>query len=311
MNRTESNRKRAAAYCRVSTSSDLQDGSFDTQCAYYRRRIGEDPEMELVDVYGDHGKSGRSMSGRPELQRLLRDCGKGRVDLILTKSMSRFARNLAECVETIRQLQTMGIPIYFEKEGLKTGDPNSELFLCILATVAQEESHSISMHVSWSRREMALAGRPVAPVAYGYRGGRENGHLWRVEESEARRVRRAFELANQGVCYREIRETLQAMETEEKTQKIWSQYNLGYMLHNSNYTGDYLVHKTCEIETAEGRKRIKNRGQAVQILIEGHHTPLVSRAVFERVQELMAAGLLNSSKRHFTQRELKLLEAVV
>ena len=135
-------KKRTAAYCRVSTTSDTQDGSFEVQCEYYEKRIKEDPGMELVGVYGDHGKSGRSMRGRKELNRLIKDCEAGKIELVLTKSISRFARNMLECVETIRHLSELGVVVRFEKEGLDTETMGGELKLGILETIEQEEGNS-------------------------------------------------------------------------------------------------------------------------------------------------------------------------
>lgn len=288
--------RRAAAYCRVSTTADLQDGSFETQCRYYREKIKRAPDMELVNVYGDHGKSGRDMTKRTALRQMLQDCQDGKIDLILTKSISRFSRNLAECISTIRHLQQLQIPIIFEREALNTGDERNELYLCILAAIAQEESRHISSRIAWSRRERALAGVPYGAVSYGFQGGKAENHIWKVKEAEARRVRLAFEMAARGECYMEIRAALQKMENEEGTGKVWSQYNLGYLLHNVYYTGDYIVNKTCEIETERGRRKIKNKGQREQFYIEGHHEALVSKETFGQVQRLMEAGLLNSRK---------------
>ena len=149
----EEKKLRTAAYCRVSTQSDTQDGSFEVQCEYYEKLIKRDPNMEFVGVYGDHGKSGRSMRGRKELNRLIKDCEIGSVDLVLTKSISRFARNLQECVETIRHLKELGVIVRFEKENLDTETMGGELILSILATIAQEESNSISQNTVWSRRK--------------------------------------------------------------------------------------------------------------------------------------------------------------
>lgn len=308
----EKNKKiRVAAYCRVSTASDMQDGSFETQCDYFRNWVLSKPNTVLVDVYGDHGKSGRNMAKRPAFQRMMQDCKDGKVDMIITKSVSRFARNIAECVHTIRDLQSLGISVLFEKEALHTGDERNELFLCILATVAQEESNSISNHIAWSRRERAMAGEPYGVVAYGYRGGKARRHVWRVDEQEARRVRLAFDMANHGECYMDIRAALQEMEDAEGTGKVWSQYNLGYLLRNEYYTGDYIVNKTCEIETATGKKKVWNMGQREQFYIEEHHEPLVSRDVFDRVEKLMQSGLLNSKKHCYRKEESELLKQAV
>jgi DNA invertase Pin-like site-specific DNA recombinase len=143
----EKRKLRAAAYCRVSTGTDLQDGSFETQCSYYQRRIQENPALVCAGIYGNQGKSGRSIRSRPALQQLLKDCEEVRIDLILTKSVSRFARNLQECVEMTRRLSDLGVTVRFEREGLDTGSMDGELMLGILAAIAQEESASISSNI--------------------------------------------------------------------------------------------------------------------------------------------------------------------
>ena len=121
--------KRAAAYCRVSTNRDMQDGSFEMQCAHYKKRIEDDPTLTLAGIYGDHGKSGRSVKGRKELNRLLKDCEDGKVDIIYTKSISRFARNTLDCIHYVRLLKSWGIPVIFEKECIDTSNMNSEMIL--------------------------------------------------------------------------------------------------------------------------------------------------------------------------------------
>ena len=142
--RTQKNRKvRVAAYCRVSTLMEMQDSSYETQRDYYVQLISANPAYELVGIYGDHGASGRSMVKRPQFRRMLQDCEEGKIDMILTKSISRFARNLPDCIRTIRRLQELKIPVLFEKESINTLDVKSELLLNVLATVAEEESVSI------------------------------------------------------------------------------------------------------------------------------------------------------------------------
>ena len=182
---------RAATYCRVSTGTDLQDGSFETQCSYYQRRIEEDPALVCAGIYGDQGKSGRSIRSRPALQQLLNDCEEGRIDLILTKSVSRFARNLQECVEMTRRLSDLGVTVRFEREGLDTGSMDGELMLGILTAIAQEESTSISSNIQWSRKKHLEKSQPWEKARYGYISvGKE--HIWQVVPREATIVHRAF-----------------------------------------------------------------------------------------------------------------------
>ena len=176
-------RLRGAAYCRVSTELEEQEGSFETQVRHYREKIGQSPDMELVGIYGDRGKSGLKASCRPELQRLLRDCRAGKIDLILTKSISRFARSMADCVELIRRLREWKVTIFFEKEGLRTDDRKSDLVISILAAMAQEESHSISQNMIRSYEQHVSEGRPCGRIAYGY--ARTEDGMWQVNTAQA------------------------------------------------------------------------------------------------------------------------------
>lgn len=299
--------KRVAVYCRVSTADELQEGSFELQKNYYRKRIEADPVLTLAGIYGDQGRSGCSIEARPEFRRLLKDCEEGKIDLILTKSISRFARSLADCISAIRRLQELGIPVIFERENLNTMEMTGELFLCILAALAQEESNSIARNIKWSRKKWNEMGKPYGQVSYGYRAEKED-HAWYVEESEAKRVRLAFQMAAQGQNYTEIRNSLQEMEDREKTGKKWRQSVLYYMLTNPYYTGDYITGKTCFRETGTGKKRVVNKGCEEQYYIEEHHEPLVSREVFERVQVLIKRRILYTRKKHDTENEQRLME---
>lgn len=292
-----------AAYCRVSTGSDLQDGSYEAQCAYYRRLITGNPALVLVDVYGDQGKSGRSMKGRKELSRLIRDCEAGKVDLVLTKSISRFARNMMECVETIRHLSALGVRVHFEKEGLDTRTMGGELMLGILAAIAQEESNSIALNMQWSRRKHVEQGRPWEAARYGYVSvGRE--HQWVVIPQEALVVRRAFYMAGMCFPYLEIVNALTKMEAARGGARIWSRATLVNLLRSRVYIGDYLSNKECRLVDEQGNvKRVKNKGYIDQILIEGHHPALVSRALYDAVQTLLDHGTLWSHRSRFTPEQ--------
>lgn len=145
---------------------ELQEGSFELQMKYYRELVASRPDMELVDVYGDKGKTGRSIAARPAFRRMLADCEAGCIDLILTKSISRFARNLGECIATLRRLKELGIPVLFEKEGLNSLDAQGELMLSIFAAIAQEESNSISQNMLWANERRNAAGQPHFRPSY-------------------------------------------------------------------------------------------------------------------------------------------------
>lgn len=286
----QSRRLRVAAYCRVSTELEEQEGSFETQIRYYREKIDQSPDMELVGIYGDRGKSGLKAGGRPGLQRLLADCRAGKIDLILTKSISRFARCMADCVELINMLRELNVTIYFEREGLRTDNRKSDLVINILAALAQEESNSISQNMIRSHEQYASEGRPNGRVAYGYT--RVNDGTWQINPAEAHRVRTAFRMAAEGHSYQEIQKVLNEQEQQEGTGTIWRQRRVKYMLRNVVYQGDYYSHGTVCLTPG---RQVVNWGYRDRYYIEEHHKPLVSRAVFDRVQRLIDGGVLISN----------------
>ena len=304
---TEAKRLRTAVYCRVSTNQDTQDGSFETQVEYYKSLIAQSNTMTLVDVYGDHGKSGREMRKRSGLMRMLEDCRLGKIDQILTKSISRFARNMKECIATIRKLKDMGVRVLFEKEGIDTMNMVGELFLTILAAMAEEESNSISQNVKWSRKRSYEMGRPIEKPSYGYRKeGRE--HHWVIFEPEAKRVRLAFYMA--GLCRSnaEIRGALNRLEEQEHTGKVWKQTPLMNLLTNYAYVGDYLSNKQTPILVDGQSRRRTNRGEADQYYISEHHEAIISHELFDCVQEIIASHLLFVKRSRFTESEAELME---
>ena len=275
---------KAAAYCRVSTDKEEQEGSYETQVAYYTDLIGSSDDMELVGIYGDKGRSGLHKSGRPGLQKLMEDCRAGKIERIYTKSISRFARNMAECAEMIQELRKRRITIIFEKEGLDSGDTRSALILNIFSAIAQEESHSISQHSIWAHEQYALQGKPYGTIAYGFRSAGD--HQWVICEEEARRVRRAFRMAAEGKWYQEIIRALNRMEEDGCT---WNQKRLKRMLTNVVYKGDYYTNATICIVPG---KQVRNRGFRDRIYITEHHEPIVPPRLFDDVQEVIERGIL-------------------
>ena len=304
----ENKKIRAGAYCRVRTASDTQDGSFEVQCEYYERLINSDPEMEFVGVYGDHGKSGRKMYNREELNRMIKDCEDGKIDLILTKSISRFARNMADCVETVRHLKELGVRVLFEKENLDTDTMTGELILGILATIAQEESISLSQNQAWSRMKHLERGETWSPPRYGYTSDGKN-HGWVIVPNQAEVVRMAFYMAAMCHTYSEIRDEMNRMEREEGSEKVWTNPTVALLLRSENYVGDFLSNKECTIIDSNGKeKRVKNKGFVDQILIEGHHPAIVSHELFDIVQELIKHGTIGGGRSVFSAEEKYLME---
>ncbi|MBR3242813.1 MAG: recombinase family protein [Parasporobacterium sp.] len=301
-------KKKTAAYCRVSTLNDSQDGSFEVQCAYFEKRIKEDPAMEFVGVYGDRGLSGRSMKGRTELNRLIKDCEEGKVERILCKSISRFVRCMLECVQVIRYLSELGVGLYFEREKLDTQSMNGELILGILASIAEEESNSISENAKWAHKQYVERGEPFYTARYGYVSVGKN-HRWEIVPREAEIVRKAFYMA--GMChnYKEIVTELNRMEKDSGGKRNWKTNTLVAALSSEAYIGDFLSNKTCHIVGKDGhRKTIQNKGQADQILIQEHHPALVSHELYEIVQMLLRARVLFSFRSNYYPEELLLME---
>lgn len=283
---------RTAAYCRVSTELDAQEGSYEIQMSFFRDKIQRNPKMELVGLYGDKGRSGLKVKSRGGLQRLLADCEAGKIDLILTKSISRFARSMADCVDLIQKLRSLHVTIYFEREGLQTNTMKSDLFLNIFAALAQEESHSISQNMIRSHEQYAAEGRPFGRVTYGY--CHSGGDIWQINQEEARRVRLAFSMAADEHTYSEILEALNGIETQQNTGVVWLQKRLRYMLRNTAYLGDYYSHGTVCLTPGH---QVVNRGYRTRYYIESHHEPLISNTIFERVQRMVDSGILISRAR--------------
>lgn len=254
---------RTAAYCRVSTELEKQEGSYDMQMNHYREKILSNPDMELVGLYGDKGKSGRKAANRRGFMQLLADCENGKIDLILTKSISRFARSMADCVELIQKLRSWGVTVYFEKENLRTDQMKGELLLNILAALAQEESNSISQNVTRSHEQYASEGRPFGRVTYGYICA-GNG-TWQKTPAEAHRVRTAFRMAAEGRSYPEILAALNNIERQENTKVTWRQRRLRNLLRNVAYQGDYYSHGTVCLTPGH---QVVNRGYRDRYYIE-------------------------------------------
>ena len=301
-------RKRAAAYCRVSTGMECQEGSYEIQKNYYTNLLANSSDAELVRVYADEG-SGRTTQGRPEFQQMIRDCEAGKIDIIYTKSISRFSRNMLDCVTVVRRLKEMGISVIFERECINTMDRRSELFFHILAIIAEEESRSIGKNLKMGISGLHDKGIPTGRVTYGYRRVNNTG-TWRIEESEARRVRYAFNQAAKGICYKDIRAGLDRMEMEENTGVSWSKNRkrLTALLRHMAYKGDYMTDCYYTTYGKNGKRYSKlNKGECIRIHLEDHHEPIVSREQFERVQTLMQMGLLDSGRCRFTEEQKKIL----
>ncbi len=283
---TESDSKiRAAAYCRVSSSSDDQINSYMAQMTYYTHKFENSETEILVDLYADEGISGTCEDKRPEFQRLIKDCKKGKIDRIYTKSISRFARNTRDCLKNVRELKSLGISIFFEKENIDTDKIADEMMITIMGGLAQEESVSISQNMQWSIRKRMQNGTYIASnQPYGY--DKIDGRLV-INKAEAEIVRRIFNEYLSGLGLNSICKNLNADGIIMGKSGIeWKKKAVRYILTNEKYIGDCLWRKSYT-ENVFPFKKPKNRGEAEQYYVSDHHEPIISREVFEAVQELL------------------------
>lgn len=282
-----SNKLRVAAYCRVSTSSLEQISSYEAQKEYYTKTITANPEWELVDIYADEGISGTSKEKRNEFLRLIGDCEQMKIDLVITKSISRFARNTTDCIETVRKLKALGIAVQFEKENINTMSAESELILTILSSIAAEESKSISQNLKWSYQKRAREGNPMRLsnklLGYEYNDKKE---LVIVPE-EAKIIRFIYESYVNGKSHGKIAAEL--MEKGTKTARgrtKWTVCAVKSIITNEKYVGDFLIGKHCTTDDGSF-KRQRNYGQAPMYYVRDHHPPIVSRELFEKAQAVL------------------------
>lgn len=269
-----------AAYCRVSSNSEDQRHSFVAQVKEYTARIAENDKWELAGIYADKGITGTSAQKRPEFQRLIEDCRQGKVKRILTKSISRFARNTQECLEYVRELKMLGVSVYFEKEGLDTADIAGELLISVFGSLAQEESTSIGGNMRKSYEYRMQSGKFIGNIApYGYR--------WRdrsleIYEPEAEVVRWIFNSYLNGIGRAQIAHELNRQESNRNT---WYVTTIQYILNNERYIGDALLQKKYTTEVYPKQEK-RNHGDITQYYLAESHPPIISRDVFERAQRL-------------------------
>lgn len=278
--------KNVCAYCRVSTNIPHQKGSYESQLEYYENMIRSKAGWNFAGIYADYGKSGTKEKGRMNFMRMLEDCEAGEIDIICTKSISRFARNTVECIQVVRKLKEMHIDVYFEKERIHTLSEKSELLLSIYSSVAQAESESISSNQKWSIQKSFLNGTYILPnPAYGYYTN-ENG-LLELDHKQAAVVRFIFDEYLEGNGIWRIAKSLKEQKIPTKTGKAaWLGGAIYIILKNSIYTGDLLLQKTYCEDTVPFVRR-KNNGEYRQVLIENDHEPIVTHEEYEIVQRML------------------------
>lgn len=266
-------RKKVAAYARVSMETDRLAHSLSAQVSYYNGIIQANPEWEFAGVYADFGISGTGIGKRDEFQKMLADCSAGKIDLVLTKSISRFARNTVDLLNTVRHLKDIGVEVRFEKEKISSFSTDGELMLTLLASFAQEEVRSLSENSKWGIRKTYQNGtdgvRNKKVLGYRY-----DGEKYVIKEDEAEIVRFVFEQTVAGMKASDILE-----ELKKRGAKSWRGYDFTYshlntVLKNEIYIGDRRLQK-CYVADPIKHNKVKNRGELPQYYISGCHEPII------------------------------------
>lgn len=276
---------RVAAYARVSSSSADQRGSFAAQNDYYRNLIRAKENWTLADIYADEGISGTSAEKRPDFQRLLADCHRGLIDRIIVKSISRFARNTRECLETIRELRLLGVGVYFEEQNIDTATMSGEMLTALFAAIAEEESKSISRNTRWGNRKRMAAGTYLpSSMPYGYRLIEKEII---IEPSEALVVCQIYQDYLAGMGTDAIARKLNEQGVPPSQGKKWGHSGVAYILRNERYIGDSLWQKTYATESFP-TQQVRNKGELPKYYAEETHPPILSKEIFEAAQRLAA-----------------------
>lgn len=276
---------RVAAYCRVSTDSDEQATSYEAQIVHYTEEIQKNPEWELAGIYADDGISGTNTKKRDEFNRMIEDCNAGLIDMIITKSISRFARNTLDCLKYIRLLKEKNIPVFFEKESINTMDAKGEVLITIMASLAQQESESLSKNVKLGLQFRYQNGQVQVNHNHflGYTKD-EKGNLI-IDTEQAEIVKRIFREYLEGYSMDKIAKGLEAdgVLTGAGKTKWWSS-TINKILRNEKYIGDALLQKTYTTDFLS-KTRVKNNGIVPQYYVEGNHEAIIPKEIFLRVQE--------------------------
>ena len=268
---------------------DTQALSYELQVQNYTDYIRGNDEWQFAGIYADRGISGTSLKHRDEFNRMIEDCKAGKIDLIITKAVTRFARNVLDCISTIRMLKQLEHPVavYFETERINTLDTTSETYLGLISLFAQGESESKSESLKWSYIRRWKRGTGIYPAwsLLGYEMG-EDGK-WQIVETEAELVRIIYDMYLNGYSSPQIAEILTRSGVPTATnQTVWSSGGVLGILRNEKYCGNVLCQKTMTVDVFS-HKAIKNTGQKTQYFIEGHHEPIILRSDWDRVQQMI------------------------
>ena len=279
---------RVAAYCRVSTDDEEQLTSYEAQQTYYTDKIMGNKDWTMAGIFADEGITGTSARKRPEFLKMIRQCKRKKIDIILTKSISRFARNTVDCLKYIRALRELGIAVIFEKENINTMESDSEILITMLGAFAQAESESISANVRWGKRQAMREGKAIIQYKrlYAYEKG-EDG-MPQIIPEQADVVQSIYNRYLTGASLRMLKDWLESEQIPNVAGGAeWTISSIRSILTNEKYCGDVLLQKTY-ISDCISRKVIRNTGQLPMYLVENHHDGIVDRKTFDAVQAEMA-----------------------
>ena len=294
--------KNVGAYCRVSTDTEEQQGSYNSQVNYYTEKIKSTPGWRFVKVYGDEGISGTNADNRPGFQEMMQDCENGKLDLIITKSISRFSRNVTVTLEVARKLRDKDIGIFFEKENLNTLHYTSESLLAIFSSLAQAESESMSENIKMGREFKYKNGECCYNMGKIFGFNQDSDGIVTINEEQAVVVKHMYEGYLNGMSIGGIIKDLQERKIPSPTGKEeWSPGTVERILSSEKYKGDFLTRKTFTVDPISKKKK-KNTGQVSQYLITNHHPAIIEPEMFDMVQSEMARrGCIkkNDKKKHY------------
>ena len=282
---------RVAAYARVSSDKDAMLHSLSSQVSYFSKMIQSHDSWKYVGVYSDEGMTGTKIK-RDGFQRMIRDAKAGKIDIIVTKSLSRFARNTVDCLKTIREMKAINVDIFFEEQNIHTLSANGEFLISLLAGYAQEESRQCSENTLWRVRKNFKEGKPYGGSSMlGYK--LEKGRFTVVPE-EAEIVRRIFDLYLAGNGFCKIARILTNEGIKSYTGKAWNKSTLGEIISNVTYTGNLHLQKTYR-ENHMTKKTMRNKGEKPLYIVEGNHEPIISQEIFDKAQEIRKAKAVGKS----------------
>ncbi len=279
---------RVAAYCRVSTKQEEQLNSYEVQKRYYTDKINSDPKWTLVGIFADKGITGTSTKKRDEFNKMIRLCKRGKVDMIIVKSISRFARNTVDCLHYIRLLKAIGVDVFFEEQGIHSTQEGAEFYITIYGSIAQSESENISANVKWGKAQSAKEGN----VAFhyknflGYRKGADGTP--EIDPEGAKVIHLIYERFLAGDSFSKIATHLESQGIKSPGGKNnWSYSTVQSILQNEKYKGDAIINKTYTVDCLS--KKIKaNNGERPKYYVENNHPAIIDAATFGRVQEELA-----------------------